>query len=479
MADNSPTFQRWDLDRRWVQVPKGRLTVRMVSRPVGTYFPCTLHRNVRFTYLKRALFTLFLVGALANTQAEEVKLRSLPLKEAAEIALKKHPRISAADLKALAARQVIREVRSAFFPTLSANATAVGTAGDNTRIAAGGLNNPSIFERNAEGVTLSQLITDFGRTGNLAASSKSRAQAEEKNAEATREQILLLVNSAYFSALEAQSVLGVARQTVNTRQALLDQVQELAKNKLKSDLDVSFASVNLEEGKLLLAQAQNDLRAAFTSLSVLLSYPEEQDFELIDEALPAPLKTPTAQLVGDALKQRPELARLRFEVEASLEFAKAEKKLLYPTISAIGSAGVVPFHDSHLPDNYAAAGVNFNLPLFTGGLYAARRREAALRAQAAQETLRDEENNVIREVRLARLNVDYTFERLDLTAKLLAHANQAFDLIQTRYNLGASSIVELSQAQLNKTTAEIAQANAKYGYHLQRAILDFQIGTLR
>jgi len=66
-----------------------------------------------------------------------------------------------------------------------------------------------------------------------------------------------------------------------------------------------------------------------------------------------------------------------------------------------------------------------------------------------------------------------------LTSKLLEHANQAFDLTQARYDLGSSSIVELSQAQLNKTTAEIAQANARYQYHLRRAILDFQIGTLR
>ena len=123
--------------------------------------------------------------------------------------------------------------------------------------------------------------------------------------------------------------------------------------------------------------------------------------------------------------------------------------------------------------------MNLSLPLFAGGLYSARRREAELRARAAEESLRDEENNVIREVRLARLNVDYSFERVGLTAKLLEHANQAFDLTQARYDLGSSSIVELSQAQLNKTAAQIAQANAKYQYHLERAILDFQIGKLR
>jgi len=431
--------------------------------------------NVRCFQIATILF-----GCLLIARADETNSRPLTLFEAKTIALQRHPRISAAELQALAAAQATREVRSAFFPTVSANATAVGTARDNTRIAAGGLNNPAIFERNAEGLTVSQLITDFGRTANLTASSKSRAQAEEKNAEATREQILLQVNSAYFSALEAQSVMGVAEQTVNTRQTLLDQVQELAKNKLKSDLDVSFASVNLEEGKLLLAQAQNDLKSSLSALSTLLGYREEQNFRLFEEPSPSVLNASTPELVGEALQFRPELARLRLEHQAAMQYAKAEKKLLYPTVSAVGTAGVVPIRDAaHLPDNYAAAGVNLSLPLFAGGLYVARRHEAELRAQAAEENLRDAENNVIRDVRLARLNVDYTFERLDLTAKLLEHANQAFDLTQARYDLGSSSIVDLSQAQLNKTTAQISQANAKYQYHLQRAILDFQIGKLR
>lgn len=421
----------------------------------------------------------FMAGCLTFARAEEMKPIKLTLKQAEEVALQKHPRISAAELKALAARQLTRAVRSGFFPTLSANVTSVGAARDNTRIAAGGLNNPSIFDRNAEGITINQLITDFGRTANLSASSKSRAQAEAKNAEATREQILLQVNSAYFAALEAESVLGVARQTLATRQSLLDQVRELARNKLKSDLDLSFASVNLEEAKLLLAQAQNDLKGAFTSLSTLLGYQEEQDFQLAEASLPEALTAQSSELVSEALRLRPELARLRFEHEAALEFAKAEKKLMYPTISAIGSAGVAPIRDSRLPENYAAAGVNLSLPLFTGGLNAARRKEADLRAKAAGENLRDEENNVIREVRLARMNVDYSFKRLGLTAKLLEHANQAFELTEARYNLGASSIVDLSQAQLNKTAAEIAQANAKYQYHLGRAVLDFQIGKLR
>src|ERR1039457_3857223 len=185
------------------------------------------------------------------------------VRESHPAVLRSHPQISVADLKALAARQVTRQFRSAFFPTLSANAVAVGTANDNTRLSAiGALNNPSIYDRNAEGLILSQLITDFGRTANLTGSAKLRAQAEANNAQATREQILLAVDGAFFSAQQAQSVTRVAEQTVTARQIFLEQVTALVTNQMKSELDLSFAKVNLEDGKLLLSKAQNDLQAA-------------------------------------------------------------------------------------------------------------------------------------------------------------------------------------------------------------------------
>src|SRR4029079_13976457 len=118
---------------------------------------------------------------------------------------------------------------------------------DDTRILAGAINNPSVFDRTAAGAGLSQMITDFGRTPNLIASSTLQAQAANELATATAAQILLDVDRSYFTVLQAQALEGVAQQTVDTRQLLFDRVSALASNKLKSDLDVSFARVALAE----------------------------------------------------------------------------------------------------------------------------------------------------------------------------------------------------------------------------------------
>jgi outer membrane protein len=322
------------------------------------------------------------------------------------------------------------------------------------------------------------LLTDFGRTAHLVNSSRLSSRAASANTEATRDELLLQVDVSFYTALKAQSVLDVARQTLQTRKVLLDQISALATNKLRSELDLRFAEVTYEQGQLLVAQAQNDLDQAFISLETLLGDREKRTYRLIEEPMPAAKPVDPAGLVDTALSQRPDLARLRLERDATSQYALAQKALNYPTVSAIGAGGLIPVRDtSHFEDRYAAAGVNLSLPIFDGGLNSAKHAEAELRSQAASENLRDAENTAIKDVRNASLNVNYAYERLDLTQKLFENASLAFDLAQARYTMGSSSIVEVSQSQLDKTSAEIANTSAKYDYEIQQAILNFEIGA--
>jgi outer membrane protein len=404
--------------------------------------------------------------------------KTLTLKEAEAIAVKAHPRLSAAQFAASAAKQVPTQIRSARLPTLYGSFTGA-LADENTRIAAGGLNNPIILSRLATGITVGQMITDFGRTHQLTEAYESRAEAQEFSSQSARARILLQVNRSYFTALRSQGVLRVAEQTVKARQLVADQVTELARSKLKSGLDVSFANVNLAEARLLLAAAQNSVEAAFATLSAALGYQEQQSFQLIEEPLPPAPGDELAALVNAAILNRPELESLRRELSASQSFAKAEHGLNLPTIGVIGSAGVLPTHVDALRGHYGAVGFNVNIPIFNGHLFSARQAEADLKAQAASQEVRDLENRVVQEVRIAWLDAKTSYQRLNLTAELLNQAAQALDLAQSRYDLGLGSIVELSQAQLNKTSAEISNVSARYDCQIQTALLNFQTGRLR
>jgi outer membrane protein len=214
-------------------------------------------------------------------------------------------------------------------------------------------------------------------------------------------------------------------------------------------------------------------------LSSLLADREPQTFVRADEPMPASITNDVSALIQESLARRPDLERLRYQRDAAREYAKAQGKLLYPSIEAMGTAGVIPTGNSHLGPDYAAAGVNLNVPIYSGGLYTARRREAELQARAADENLREEEDNIIRDVQVTKLNLDYAYDRLALTQQLLQNANKALELAQARFQNGLSSIIELSQAELNQTAAQIAAANARYDFQIQHSALDFQLGRLR
>jgi len=404
--------------------------------------------------------------------------QKLTLKQAETIAIANHPQIKAASLTAAAAEQVTTEVRSAYYPAAYGSLTGV-KAETGTRLAAGALNNPLILDRFASGLAVGQLLTDFGRTHRLSQSAGLHAGAERAGVVVTRADVLLLVDEAYFRTLRAQAVLTVAQETVKERQTVTDRVQALANAKLKSGLDVSFAEVNLGQAKLLLVQAQNEIRAAYAELTRTLGYSDEREFELAEEPLPAAPPPDALPLVAQAFRERPELVRQRFAVQSAQAFATAERDLWFPTISAAGNFGLVPVGDTTLRSSYAAGGFNVTIPVFNGKLFSARYAEANLRAKAEEQRLLDLENGIAREVRVAWLDVITAYQRLDLTSQILAQARQALDLADARYKLGLSSIVELQQAQLNETQAAIDQASAKYDYGAKTAALNYAIGVLR
>ncbi len=401
---------------------------------------------------------------------------SLTLAQAEALALRNNPQITIGKLNALVAWQYVREARSALLPTAYLSLTAVDSEAG-SRITAGGLNNPVVFPRAAGGANVSQIITDFGHTTNLLHSSEFRARAEDQNSAATTADVVLAVDRSFYAALDSRDLVTVAQSTIGARQAFVDKIQALANAKLKSDVDLSFAKVDLARARLLLLEAQNNFDAALAALSAILGYPDQQNFQLVDESLqllpPAPELQP---LILEAIRQRPELQALHLSVQSAAKNASAEHDLWRPTISALGVVGSVPVRDDRITPNwYGAVGVNINIPVFNGFLYSARASAADLETQAARQKFMDMRNNIARDVRISWEDTNRAYQRLSVTEQLRQQADLALDLAQQRYNLGLGSIVEFSQAELGKTEADIADTDAKYRYRLSQLVLKYAI----
>jgi outer membrane protein len=440
-------------------------------------FPCRATRT-------EVCWLMFLLCVAVPLRAQTTAAPSSPAatpnpltrKQAEALALKNNPQITVGKLRALEAAQYVRQQRSALLPTAYLSLTGVD-ASDGARIAAGALNNPIIYPRAATGATVSQLITDFGRTTNLVSSAKSAAKAEDENSAANTAQIIMAVDQAFYSALETRALLEVAQQTVDARQLIVDQVSALTQAKLKSELDLSFANVDLARAKLLQLEARNNAEASLAVLSAILGYPDQQNFGLVETSRepeqPEPDVTP---LILAAMQHRPEVLALQDQLDAAERFGHAEHDLRKPTVSALGVIGVAPVRNENLPNWYGAVGVNVNIPVFNGFLYNARAKTADLQTEVARQKLMDQRNNIARDVRTSWQDSQRAFEKLTVTKQLREQANLGLNLAQSRYNLGLGSIVELGQAELQKTEADIADTDAQYQYRLTRLELAYTTG---
>ena len=393
-------------------------------------------------HTRALLFWLSVIGNPGWAQTQ----RTLTLEAAEQLAIKNHPRIASATFSAQAAGTTIKQVRSALQPLVTGNLTSVGAERD-TAISAGTLQTSGLASRAATGLGFSQLLVDFGRTSTLAESARLRAAAQDRNVATVRSQILLQVEQVYYSVLAAEEVLKVAHARVEMQRLTLRQVSALAESHLRSTLDVSFAEVAVSEAELALYQAENAAKANHALLSAAIGDDKDGEYAVADIPLPGPIASDAETLVREGLKNRPDLSVAKLNQSAAERFAEAEHKLRYPSISAVGVVGVTPVHQQNFSNQYTAAGLNISIPFLNGGLYAARRSEAELRARGSGKDAEALVVQIAAGIRVAKIEADNSWRRIDVTARLVDQAGKALRLAKARYEIGLSGILELTQAQ--------------------------------
>ena len=228
-----------------------------------------------------------------------------------------------------------------------------------------------------------------------------------------------------------------------------------------------------------LSKAQNDVQAAFAQLANLMGLREQKTYRLVEQPLAAGGWRPIFRsLFSKPSKPGPTCSACGTRRKRPSSSPGRERALRYPHLCRgqrrPGS------HWRYCAGGQLCCGRSGADPaaLHRRPL-SARQQEAELRARAADESLRDLENNVVRDVRISWLSAQNAFDRLRITGQLLDNAKQSYELAQARYTNGISSIVEFNQAQLNLLSAQIAYADTQYEYLLRRSALNYQTGSLR
>ncbi len=443
-------------------------------------------------YTKPLLVLTVLVGlALAAPTAwgaEEAG--SLSLKEAIDLALKAHPAVKQSRENMAASRNQIGVSRAGYFPKVNfignyyyGNAfVSTGRLSGLTPATGGGLGGGSVSTPTESHYFLyqfqaNQLLYDFGKTPGTVAQSRASFHQSEQDYSGTRQQVVLDVRTAYFGYLAAQRAQKVQEETVRQNQELLKQAQGFYQVGLKAKIDVTKAEANLYQAEANLIQAKNNVALTRVTLMNALgikTWPYRQVEEVL-EVTPQPL--PLEELTTKAMVQRPELMKNRYQQEFNLAGIKVARSGYFPTVTSVASYGWQAFDApfSTNPSNwYVGAGVNF--PLFEGlaTTYSVSQNKAQLRS--TQENFEVLRQNILKEVSQAYLNVKTGWELIRATKKALEAARENLRLAFGRYQAGVGTIIEVTDAQVQFSQADLNFVQALFNYRVYEAQLDKAVG---
>ncbi len=406
----------------------------------------------------------------------------LTLKQCIAIALKYQPALRASAASIEASRARLEQSLASYYPQLNLNNSyatttnnySVGTtSGSSTVIGIPGQRNrysSTFTDVTASALALNQNIYDFGRTANSVNISKENIRASQEDFVITRQNVIFNVQQAYYSVLQNLNLIKVAEDTVKQSQARLDQAQGFYQAGTRPKIDVTNAEVNMANAQLALIRTRNNYQVSRVTLNNAMGLREDLNFAIQDSLSFKRGDLTIDDIIRQAYAQRPEIAQIKARQRAQEATIKLAESSYYPTLS--GNASYTyrtgDFNKDYYWDWFFGASLNF--PIFSGFSTPNQIAEgkATLRNLQAQEEI--VKLSIRLEGEQAYIALNEADERIRVTEKTVAHAQENYELASGRYQVGVGFPLEV-------TDAEVLLANARANYI--QALADFKIAEAR
>jgi outer membrane protein len=411
---------------------------------------------------------------------------ALSLEEAIGIALQTQPQIQARLSDYLAAAHRVDQAFAPLLPQLTGSWTVartqgaaqsaplrVGTGGaviSGTPFTATTIREPE--ENTRAVVSLSQVLFDFGKTFASTDAARRLAEQAQEDVELQRQLITLTVKESFININFARRLIRVQEQAVERADLNLRSARGFFEVGTRPKSDVARAEVDVANARVDLIRARNAERLARVALNTAMGIAADTPTDVQDNLVYEAMTIERAQLLGQALAQRPEYKQVRLKVsEAEARMRRAFRDF-FPDVTANAFYGGARADMNEIWE----IGLALSWTIFDGGNRIARFRETKANVDAAQARVRSTELDISREVEQAQLNVSEAQERIGAAQTAVASAQENFRLAQGRFDAGVGTILELTDAQLFLTQAQNTEAQALADYRIAVARLERAIG---
>jgi outer membrane protein len=402
---------------------------------------------------------------------------TLTLEQCVDIALKNNPQIHVAEGNFDAAEASFVLARSAYFPQISFQASAAKSGGT---FLVGPIARAGEFNNYAVGFQGQQLLFDFGKTIGHVSSSSNFADAANQDYRAAQQDVILNTHVAYFGLLQAKRVRDVSRETVKQTEEHLRQAQAFYKVGRNPEFDVVKAQVDVANANVSLITAENGLKIARVQLENALGTKLKENVVLEDNLeVPQERQVELQAALETAFQTRPEVIASRARVQANEGLVTSAKAGHFPAISATGSYNWRGFALDQPLFNGWNVGVTFSIPIFEGWAVAAGVDQANANLKAAQASNDATIQSVVLDVQQQYLALQASAQAIEASKTLVAEAEQSLKLSEGRYNFGAGSPIEITDAQVTLSSARITYIQSLYNYRVSRARLQRAMGSIK
>ncbi len=419
---------------------------------------------------------VFLLSALLMTAVPEAGAEVLTLRDCIAKALANHPSIGSARESLNAGKERVTQAASPYWPQVTAS---TGYSEDHS---VGGAFGDSITKAYTTSLSVTQNIYDFGKTGNAFDAARLGARATESDVSRVVQEVVLNVKQAYFALLAAKKLEVVAQKTLAQSEGHWKQAEAFFRAGSKPRFDVTRADVDVNNGKLGVITARNNVRLKTIGLYNAMGLDPGGDLAIEDVSEARAAVPPLDQALADAVRNRPEMIKAEADRETARATVKTQEANYLPTLAASGAynwsqgtAEMGPYKGDL--QNSWNAGITLSLPLFEGRITQGKVGEARANLRGLEEQARSQRQAILLEVNQAYADLEGASARIDVTESSLKSARESLDLAEGRYQAGVGPSLEVTDAQVAALKAETDYVQALYDYQLAAAKLAKATGT--
>ena len=315
-------------------------------------------------------------------------------------------------------------------------------------------------------------------------------EAATADLEKAKNDIQMQVAQAYVQILYNMEIADVARRQVAIDSMQVVRLQAMVDNGKASGAQLSQQQATLANSRLTATQADNTKRLAILSLTQLLELPSPDGFAILPPEISAISGTgqvPSPDVIyADALGLKPEIAAQQLRLKATDHNIKIARAGYMPTLSLSGGMGSNYYTTSkfssdpfstQLKNNFSQyIGLNLSVPIFNRFQTRNSIRHAKIEQLNQQLTFDNTKKTLYKEIQQVYYNTLNAQQKEQSSAEAVRSSQDAFTLMQAKYENGKATITEFNEAKNTYLRAESDYVQARYELLYQRALIQFYRG---